>query len=138
MRITLPTADGGLAPYTLQGPGAFTPAPPGTKLNRIAYSAAHVVADPRAAIDPWLQCAVDWDTTIAYRVRLWKMGLGVAEAMDTAQRGMGLDLADLAGADPPQPRCREGRARRPRRLGLRHRPPRARSRDGRRRRDPRV
>jgi hypothetical protein len=50
-----------------------------------------VVADPRAAIDPWLQCAVDWDTTIAYRVRLWQMGLGVAEAMDTAQRGMGLD-----------------------------------------------
>jgi hypothetical protein len=49
------------------------------------------VADPRAAIDPWLQCAVDWDTTIAYRVRLWRMGLGVAEAMDTAQRGMGLD-----------------------------------------------
>ena len=91
MQITLPTADGGLAPYTLRGPGGFTPAAPGTKLDRIAYSAAHVVADPRAAIDPWLQCAVDWDTTIAYRVRLWKMGLGVAEAMDTAQRGMGLD-----------------------------------------------
>jgi hypothetical protein len=91
MQITLPTADGGLAPYTLRGPGNFTPAAPGTKLTRIAYSAAHVVADPRAAIDPWLQCAVDWDTTIAYRVRLWRMGLGVAEAMDTAQRGMGLD-----------------------------------------------
>jgi hypothetical protein len=91
MQITLPTADGGLAPYTLRGPGNFTPAAPGTALNRIAYSAAHVVADPRAAIDPWLQCAVDWDTTIAYRVRLWRMGLGVAEAMDTAQRGMGLD-----------------------------------------------
>jgi hypothetical protein len=91
LQITLPTADGGLAPYTLRGPGSFTPAAPGTPLNRIAYSAAHVVADPRAAIDPWLQCAVDWETTIAYRVRLWKMGLGVAEAMDTAQRGMGLD-----------------------------------------------
>jgi hypothetical protein len=50
-----------------------------------------VVADPRAAIDPWLQCAVDWDATIAYRQRLWRLGLGVAEAMDTAQRGMGLD-----------------------------------------------
>jgi Protein of unknown function (DUF993) len=59
--------------------------------NRVAYSAAHVVADPRAAIDPWLQCAVDWDATIAYRQRLWSLGLGVAEAMDTAQRGMGLD-----------------------------------------------
>jgi hypothetical protein len=91
MQITLPTPSGGLAPYTLRGPGAFTPAAPGTTLNRIAYSAAHVVADPRAAIDPWLQCAVDWDATIAYRVRLWNMGLRVAEAMDTAQRGMGLD-----------------------------------------------
>lgn len=91
LQITLPTADGGLVPYTLRGPGSFTPATSAKQLNRIAYSAAHVVADPRAAIDPWLQCAVDWDATIAYRVRLWKMGLGVAEAMDTAQRGMGLD-----------------------------------------------
>ncbi|RYF29162.1 MAG: dihydrodipicolinate synthase family protein, partial [Comamonadaceae bacterium] len=53
--------------------------------------AAHVVADPLAAVDPWLQAAVDWDTTIAYRQHLWSLGLGVAEAMDTAQRGMGLD-----------------------------------------------
>jgi hypothetical protein len=91
MKITLPQADGSLATYTLRGPGAFAPAAPGTKLNRIAYSAAHVVADARAAIDPWLDCAIDWDATIAYRRRLWSMGLGVAEAMDTAQRGMGLD-----------------------------------------------
>jgi hypothetical protein len=91
MNITLPTADGGLAPYTLCGPGNYTPAAPGSVFNRVAYSAAHVVADPRAAIDPWLHCAIDWDATIAYRVRLWTMGLGVAEAMDTAQRGMGLD-----------------------------------------------
>ncbi len=91
LQITLPAANGTLAPYTLRGPGAFTPAASAKQLNRIAYSAAHVVADPRAAIDPWLQCAVDWDATIAYRVRLWQMGLGVAEAMDTAQRGMGLD-----------------------------------------------
>ena len=90
-RITLPFADGTLQPYDLRGPGSFTPAAPGMRLNRIAYSAAHVVADPRAAIDPWLDCAIDWDTTIAYRLRLWRMGLGVAEAMDTAQRGMGLD-----------------------------------------------
>jgi hypothetical protein len=89
--ITLPTPDGQLARYALKGPGSFAPAQPGTTLNRIAYSAAHVVADPRAAIDPWLECAIDWDTTIAYRRRLWSMGLGVAEAMDTAQRGMGLD-----------------------------------------------
>ncbi len=89
--INLPGADGALQPYALHGPGNFTPAPPGTVLNRIAYSAAHVVADARAAIDPWLECAVDWDATIAYRQRLWSLGLGVAEAMDTAQRGMGLD-----------------------------------------------
>ena len=44
-----------------------------------------------AAVDPWLDCAIDWDATIAYRQRLWSLGLGVAEAMDTAQRGMGLD-----------------------------------------------
>ncbi len=91
MQITLPTANGRLAAHTVRGPGNFTPAAPGTRFNRIAYSAAHVVADPRAAIDPWLQCAVDWDATIAFRQRLWQMGLGVAEAMDTAQRGMGMD-----------------------------------------------
>ncbi len=91
MKITLPGADGRLEPYTLRAPGAFTPAAPGTRLTRTAYSAAHVVSDPLAAIDPWLQCAVDWDETIAYRRRLWSLGLGVAEAMDTAQRGMGLD-----------------------------------------------
>ena len=91
MKITLPAPDGTLQPYTLRGPGSFAPATPGTKLTRIAYSAAHVVADARAAIDPWLDCAIDWDATIACRRRLWSMGLGVAEAMDTAQRGMGLD-----------------------------------------------
>jgi hypothetical protein len=89
--LLLPSADGTLQRHALGGPGRFAPATPATALNRIAYSAAHVVADPRAAIDPWLECAIDWDTTIAYRRRLWQMGLGVAEAMDTAQRGMGLD-----------------------------------------------
>ncbi|MBL8333273.1 MAG: DUF993 family protein, partial [Rubrivivax sp.] len=89
--LRLPGADGRLEAYTLRGPGAFEPAAAGQALPRIAYSAAHVVADARAAIDPWLQCAIDWDATIAYRQRLWRLGLGVAEAMDTAQRGMGLD-----------------------------------------------
>jgi hypothetical protein len=92
MPLTLPLPDlqGRLQTYTLSG---STPVQPAGQpaFNRIAYSAAHVVADPRAAIDPWLQCAVDWDATIAYRRRLWSLGLGVAEAMDTAQRGMGLD-----------------------------------------------
>jgi hypothetical protein len=91
MRIVLPAGDGSLQPYTLRAAPAHAPAAPGTVFNRIAYSAAHVVADARAAVDPWLESAIDWDTTIAYRQRLWRLGLGVAEAMDTAQRGMGLD-----------------------------------------------
>ncbi|HSX92509.1 MAG TPA: dihydrodipicolinate synthase family protein [Hydrogenophaga sp.] len=90
LSLTLPTTSGALEAYTLRGSAPVKPAP-GVRFNRIAYSAAHVVADPLAAIDPWLQCAIDWDTTIAYRQRLWSLGLGVAEAMDTAQRGMGLD-----------------------------------------------
>jgi len=90
LTLTLPIASGSLAPYTLKGSVLVKP-PAGVKFNRIAYSAAHVVADPLAVVDPWLQAAVDWDTTIAYRQHLWSLGLGVAEAMDTAQRGMGLD-----------------------------------------------
>jgi len=88
--LQLPSSKGDLASYALRGAAPAKPAP-GVKFDRIAYSAAHVVADPRAAIDPWLQCAIDWDATIAYRQHLWSLGLGVAEAMDTAQRGMGLD-----------------------------------------------
>ena len=90
-RILLPHADGTLQRHTVRGPGHFKPATLGTQLTRIAYSAVHVVADARACVDPWLDCAIDWDATIAYRRRLWNMGLGVAEAMDTAQRGMGLN-----------------------------------------------
>ena len=90
LTLTLPTASGALSPYTLRGSVPVKP-PAGVKFNRIAYSAAHVVADPIAVVDPWLQAAVDWDATIAYRQHLWSLGLGVAEAMDTAQRGMGLD-----------------------------------------------
>ncbi len=94
LNLNLPTRLGGLDNYALHGHPVDAGAngtSPGITFNRIAYSAAHVVADPRAAIDPWLQCAVDWDTTIAYRRYLWSLGLGVAESMDTAQRGMGLD-----------------------------------------------
>jgi len=89
--LQLPTTDGRLRPYALRASPPVATAPAGSTFNRIAYSAAHVVADPRAVIDPTLQCAVDWDATIAYRRHLWSLGLGVAEAMDTAQRGMGLD-----------------------------------------------
>jgi hypothetical protein len=90
LALKLPNAAGQIESCTLRGTTPVKPAA-GVKFNRIAYSAAHVVADPLAAVDPWLQCAVDWDATIAYRQRLWSLGLGVAEAMDTAQRGMGLD-----------------------------------------------
>jgi hypothetical protein len=63
--------------------------------SRVVYSAAHVVADPlRAAADE--PAVVDWDATLAFRHHLWSHGLGVAEAMDTAQRGMGLDWAVAA------------------------------------------
>lgn len=59
--------------------------------NRVAYAAAHVVADPLVEADPWIDCPIDWDRTLAFREHLWSLGFGVAEAMDTAQRGMGLD-----------------------------------------------
>ena len=90
LSLNLPTASGRLENYKLRG---SVPLKPKSRMpfNRIAYSAAHVVSDSLAAVDPWLQCAVDWDTTIDYRRHLWSLGLGVAEAMDTAQRGMGLD-----------------------------------------------
>src|SRR5262245_5878171 len=79
-----------LRPYTLSARAPATPAKK-ERFNRVAYSAAQVVADPLATRDPWQDCVLDWDATIAYRVHLWKLGFGVAEAMDTAQRGMGLD-----------------------------------------------
>src|SRR6185436_1550909 len=59
--------------------------------SRVAYSAVHVTADPLADNDPWLDASIDWDKTIAFRHYIWDLGLGVAEAMDTAQRGMGVD-----------------------------------------------
>jgi len=89
--IRLPKADGTLAAFTPRDPVAWS-APTGARhWNRVAFAAAHVVADPRAAIDPWLETAIDWDATLAFRRHLWSHGFGVAEAMDTAQRGMGLD-----------------------------------------------
>src|SRR5262245_5536261 len=73
----------------MKAPRQFPAAKP--PFNRIAYAAAHVVANPLADGDPWLDTSIDWDATIAFRKHLWSLGLGVAEAMDTAQRGMGLD-----------------------------------------------
>ncbi|BCY15446.1 dihydrodipicolinate synthase family protein [Actinoplanes sp. L3-i22] len=83
--VHLPTG-----PLTLSGGGSWQK-PKGQIKSRIAYGAAHVVADPRAGNAPGAPAALDWDATLAFRQHLWAHGLGVAEAMDTAQRGMGLD-----------------------------------------------
>jgi hypothetical protein len=91
--IQLPTPAGTLERYTLSG----SPLPivkPVAAFNRIVFSAAHVVADPFADADPSAGGAIDWDATLAYRRHLAGLGLGIAEAMDTAQRGMGLSWAD--------------------------------------------
>src|SRR6202023_2111650 len=87
--LNLPIAGGRLAPYATRAPRNFPAAKP--PFNRIAYAAAHVRADPAADADPWRDAAIDWERTIAFRRHLWSLGLGVAEAMDTAQRGMGID-----------------------------------------------
>jgi hypothetical protein len=90
LSLKLPNADRSLQTYRLAASRRF-PAKLEGALNRVAFSAVHVVADPLADVDPWLSAAVDWDRTIAFREHIWDLGLGVAEAMDTAQRGMGLD-----------------------------------------------
>ena len=86
--INLPKGDR-IEAFTTSAPRVFPKATP--PFPRVALAAAHVVADPLAEQDPWLDAKVDWDRTIAFRRHLWSLGLGVAEAMDTAQRGMGLD-----------------------------------------------
>src|ERR687884_630012 len=88
--ISLPTSDGRLVRYATASARQFPPKASGP-FNRVAFAAAHVVADPLADADPWLDAKVDWERTIAFRRHLWGLGFGVAEAMDTAQRGMGLD-----------------------------------------------
>ncbi|HEX9159682.1 MAG TPA: dihydrodipicolinate synthase family protein [Rhizomicrobium sp.] len=90
LALKLPCANGSLETYRLAASRTFPARLDGT-LNRVAFSAAHVVSDPLADVDPWLSAAVDWERTIAFREHVWDLGLGVAEAMDTAQRGMGLD-----------------------------------------------
>ncbi|RVO30237.1 dihydrodipicolinate synthase family protein [Sinorhizobium meliloti] len=87
--VFMPRQDGSLEEYRLRGepitrPGA-APA-----FNRIAYAAAHVVSDPLRDSDPWGNPAIDWEATMAFRHHLWGLGFRIAEAMDTAQRGMGL------------------------------------------------
>ncbi len=89
--LSLPNADRKFASYTTGEPIQFPSKAETANFNRVAYAAAHVVADPLADNDPWLDANIDWDKTIAFRHYLWDLGFGVAEAMDTAQRGGGLD-----------------------------------------------
>lgn len=92
--VRLPNADRRIEPYTTTG----TPIPLARRkpddFTRVVFAAGHVVADPFADNDPWVTPAIDWERTLAFRHRLWDLGLGVAEAMDTAQRGMGLGWTD--------------------------------------------
>jgi hypothetical protein len=89
--LLLPTIKRKLEPYTTGEPIVFPQNGAARDFNRIAFAAAHVVADPLADTDPWLDTAIDWEKTVHFRHYLWDLGLGVAEAMDTAQRGGGLD-----------------------------------------------
>ncbi|MFF4471002.1 dihydrodipicolinate synthase family protein [Streptomyces sp. NPDC001599] len=98
MTLHLPSADGTLRAYEPRPePSHRTPPSTGSAFtSRTVFSAAHVVADPYADTTPDGPAAVDWDATLAFRRHLWSHGLGVAEAMDTAQRGMGLDWPTAA------------------------------------------
>lgn len=87
--LRLPQPDGSLADYTPRAPTAFH-RPTAPFRERIAFAAAHVVIDPLRTDDPMTEVCFDWDATLAYRRHLWSWGFAVAEAMDTAQRGMGL------------------------------------------------
>lgn len=89
LTLRLVPPDGALHDYTANG----TPLPVPDKVRfekRIAFAAAHVVVDPLRTREPLTEPAIDWDATIAFREYLWSLGLAVAEAMDTSQRGMGL------------------------------------------------
>ena len=89
--LNLPTDKATLEPYRLSGT-PLVPRAPRVPLTRTAFAAAHVVSDPLRERSPWdTRPAVDWEATLAFRVGLWDQGLGLAEAMDTAQRGMGVD-----------------------------------------------
>lgn len=90
--LILPSADGSLATFTAGEASPF-PATHAGGFPRVVLAAAHVVADPAALTNAWQVPAVDWDATLAFRRHLWGLGFSVAEAMDTSQRGMGLDWA---------------------------------------------
>lgn len=90
MSLKLVGADGTLYQYT-PSRKSLVPCEGARFKKRVAFAAAHVVVDPLRTAEPLAQPVIDWDRTLAYREYLWSLGFGVAEAMDTAQRGMGLD-----------------------------------------------
>jgi hypothetical protein len=92
MPLILPDENGALQTYKLThaSPPFARVAP--AQWNRSAYAAAHVVVDPLQPCDPWDgPPVIDWEATLRFREHLWRLGFKIAEAMDTAQRGMGLD-----------------------------------------------
>jgi hypothetical protein len=89
-RVTIPLEDGSLIGHSLGEPAHFE-RPTGPLQSRRAFAAVHVVADPREENTPASGANIDWDATTAFRRHIWSWGLAVADAMDTAQRGMGLD-----------------------------------------------
>lgn len=90
--LLLPQSDGTLSSYTLGEPSPY-PTSASPALSRVAYAAAHVVCNPLGDNAPTSPANIDWETTMAYRKHLWSLGFSIAEAMDTAQRGMGLNWA---------------------------------------------
>ena len=88
--VRLPRAGGEVYEYTPSGRFLYAEGGAAPQ-SRLPYAAVHVVADPFAEVSPSSPAVIDWDRTLAFRRHIWKYGLGVAEAMDTAQRGMGLD-----------------------------------------------
>jgi hypothetical protein len=88
--LVLPRSDGTLEPYVLGEPASFS-RPRGPLRSRVFLAAIHVVCDPLAEPDGSGRPRLDWEATLAFRRHIWSWGLGVADAMDTAQRGMGLD-----------------------------------------------
>ncbi len=87
--VVLPRADGSLERYRLREPQRW-PVPAAAPRSRVVFAAAHVVADPLSDTAPGAPATLDWEATLAFRRHLWSYGLAVADAMDTAQRGMGL------------------------------------------------
>ncbi|HEV3100852.1 MAG TPA: dihydrodipicolinate synthase family protein [Candidatus Dormibacteraeota bacterium] len=89
-KVRLPGRGGALYDYAVKGEFLYAESGAPSR-SRIPYAAVHVVADPLADTSPVSPAVIDWDRTLAFRRHIWSYGLGVAEAMDTAQRGMGLD-----------------------------------------------